>query len=733
VRKATVPIDDRQVIAAHDGGSAVKQALRVWRRHVRLFLICFFAIFIPGVAVLETLKPSYTATAFVAISPQATDPLAPPGQPQAAIGVDDDLPSTDAAVMMSRDVAGAVLTQIPPLPTASGFSIHGFLCNLGPLFLCPAQVETDPLVKQQHEVDAFLKTLVVTPELHSSVIDVAVTAKTGARAALLANAVVTNYQRLDLAQQTAAANNVAAWLDMRTGQLRQRWLDAVNTANAFSVSHGLTNAGNETTQDPLVDRQVADMAANLGAAQARLAAAQAQADALHDAATHGDASALLALPEQPILVAAASSLIQLQSTRGQLAAEFGADYPKIKALDRQIAATQAILSRQTTAALGSIGASLVAAKAEVGQLNGTLNQLRAQAGGQSAAQAQFVSLNAEAASARTVYENFLEHSNNLVNRAALLVPPVVFVSHAWAPSEPTFPNKRKLGMAVLVLALVAGMAAVFTKDFFSEGFEEADDLRAYVKLPLLATIPIVEARNRSIARYILDSPFSRASDAVRGLAATLSLLAAGDGGARCVLVTSAGAHEGKSTLAVWLALTVRQGGKPVLVIDGDHRRGLLMQSPGTPSKRGLTDLLTGSAAPEEVIQTDTFTKLDFIAAGNAMSGPFGAEEIERLRGVVSALKRSYSLIVIDSPPLLAMIDGLVLSNVADQTVFVCRWQQTSRKAVTASLERLHAYGARISGIVVSMVDANSTLAFGYDYSRREIGLISRLYSSEGES
>jgi capsular exopolysaccharide synthesis family protein len=585
------------------------------------------------------------------------------------------------------------------------------------------------MATQQRAIDAFLKNLVVTPELHSSVIDVAVTAATGPRAAAMADAVVVNYQRLDLAQQTAGADNVATWLDMRTGQLRQRWLDAVNTADAFSVAHNLTNAGDETTQDPLVDRQVADMAASLGAAQARLAAAQAQADALHDASAQGDAAALLALPQQPILVAAASNLMQLQSTRGQLAAEFGPDYPKITALDRQIAATQAILGGQTTAALGSIGATLVAAKAEVAQLTGTLDGLRGQASAQTAAQAQFVSLNAEAASERTVYETFLEHSNDLVNRAALLVPPVVFVSHAWAPSAPTFPNKQKLGLAILVLALVAGLAAVFTKDFFAEGFEEADDLRANVPLPLLATIPVV-AGGKSIARYVLDAPFSRASDAMRGLAATLSLLAARDTSARCVLVASAGALEGKSTLAVWLALTVRQGGQAVLVIDGDHRRGLLMQPPGAAAKRGLTDLLVGSAAPEDVIQTDAVTKLDFIAAGEAMSGPFGAEEIARLKSAIGVLKRSYSLIVIDSPPLLAMTDGLVLGNIADQTVFVCRWQQTSRKAVTASLERLHAYGAQVSGIVVSMVDANSTLAFGDDYSRREIGQISRLYGAE---
>ena len=76
-----------------------------------------------------------------------------------------------------------------------------------------------------------------------------------------------------------------------------------------------------------------------------------------------------------------------------------------------------------------------------------------------------------------------------------------------------------------------------------------------------------------------------------------------------------------------------------------------------------------------------------------------------------------------------MTDGLVHGNVADQTVFVVRWQQTSRKAVSASLERLRAYGAKVPGIVVTMLDESPNLAFDGAYSRREMKLISRSYGT----
>jgi polysaccharide biosynthesis transport protein len=712
-----------------DRGVAARQFLRVLRRHIRLFFGCAAAVLIIGSAALFLLKPSYTATAIVTMAPQSADPLAPSGQPPADV-VEDDLPATEASMMQSRDVAAAVLAQIPPAKEALSFSLRGSLCHVGISFLCKNNAATDSSARQQAEIDGFLGSLSVVPQLHSRVINVSVTAGTGPRAAMLADAVVSNYQRIALNQQTETINRVAAWLDGRTAELQQRWLDAVRTANAYSVSRGLTNAIEDNAPSPLVNTQIANMAASLGAAQAQLAAAQARAAALRDATLHGDASGLVSLSDQPILVAAANNLMQLESTRDQLAAEFGPHYPKIEALDRQIAENRATLNGQTHAALGSISESLVSARAEVQQLTDNLNQLKSQASAQSAKQAEYLTLIQQAQSARTIYETFLEHENEVVDRAALLEPPVILVSHASIPSRPTFPNKPKLVLGLLVLALAAGLVAIFIKDYFSVGFVEMEDLRASVSLPLLATLPFVTTRGQdSIASHVSDAPFSRTSEAVRGLVTKLAMLATDGTAPRAILVTSAGAIEGKSTLAVWLATTVRQGGQSVLVIDGDHRRGSLMPRTATTHKLGMTDLLAGRATPAEVIQSDPATQVDFIAAGGAMSRPFGTEEIARLRDAIGTLKKSYSLIVIDSPPLLAMTDGFVHGSIADQTVFVCRWQQTSRIAVTASLDRLRAYGTKVAGIVVTMVDENSTLAFGGEYSRRETKLITRLYGS----
>ncbi len=715
------------------GGLGAKPVLRVLRQHIGLIFVVFLLCALAGFVALMLLKPSYTATATVAIAAPSADPLSPSGQAP-VMSEDDDLPATEAAEMASRDVAAAVLAQIPPLPAQSGFRLQDFLCAYKvarriPDF-CTASVPAGPAADERAEVDAYLKSLSVLPELHSQVIDVSVTAPNGPRAAMLADAVVENYQRISLAQQTQNVNRVAAWLDARTAQLRQDWLDAVTAANTYSVAHGLTNAEQGAAPTPLIDTQIANMAASLSTAQGNLAAADAQAAALADAAKHGDSNALLSLPDQPILVAAAAQLMQLESQRNQLAAEFGPYYPKIEALDEQIAQMRATLGGQTGSALSSINESKIASQAEVKQLTANLNALKSQAAAQSVQEAQYRSLNDEAASARSVYETFLEDENAVVDRAALLQPPVVFVSHAGIPLKPTFPDKTKLGLAILLLALIAGAAAAFLRDYLSEGFDQAADLRANVNEKLLAALPVISRGSRdAIARHVLDAPFSRTSETVRGVAAKLSLKAENETAPRAILVTSAGAIEGKTTLALWLAMAMQQGGHAVLVIDCDHRRGSMKRYLARSTKPGLTDYIAGDAEAAEVVRRDPATSIDFIASGNAMSRAFGPSEIARLRALIEEMKRTYQMIVIDSPPLLAMTDGFVHASIADQTVFVCRWQRTSRQAVMASLARLRDYGGKVAGVVVTMVDKGAALQFDGEYGKRERQLITRLYGS----
>ena len=713
-----------------DGVQSIRQAIRLARRHILLFLSVMFATLLLGFLVVLLLKPSYTATATVAITTQNADPLAPSGQPQAP-RLDDDVPATEAAKLQSRDVAAAVVRQVPSPPAIPDHGVRHTLCGWGVKIVCSSRV-TVPLTPEQRlqqQIDDILNSLKILPEPRSRVIDVGATASTGERAAAIANAVVTNYQHLALAQQTTDVDRVAAWLDARTGQLRQRWLDAVQKADAFNVSHDLANTGDGVSANPLIDNQITEITLELSQAQARLAAAQARSAALHDARQHGDARATVSLAQQPILVAAANSLLQLQTEREQQASQFGANYPGIRALDRQIARTRATLNSETGAALASVREDDVSAEAEVKALSQRLAGLRARAGLQSSPQAEYRTLGQEAQSAREVYQTFLEHSKAVVDRAALLQPPLVFVSHAVAPNQPSFPNHLKLGLGIVVMAFVLASAAVALRRYFSTEYPDADYLRAATKLPLLGKIPMITPRrNLDIARYVLNEPRSRVSEVVRGLAMQLFLGSGRNEEPVAVLITSATPQEGKSTLAMWLGLTIAQYGPRILMIDSDHRRNA-PAAEGDDTQYGFTDLVAGRVRAEEVIHTDNVSKIDFIRSGISTSYPIGTAGAARLRSLITTFKLSYDMVIIDGSPLLATSEVLALAGLVDRTVFVCRWQQTSRQAVMTSLERLRSCGAQVAGVMVSMV-GKKVEGDGYDdYSRRELALINRFYGS----
>lgn len=674
-------------------GAAAMQGWLAIRRHRRLFLGWATAIFVAGALVVAVLPESFRSSATVEIATQGIDPLAPVGEQQADPFQDDDLPSTVAAMMRSRDVAQAVLAEIPPVPPPPKPRMLQRICALTGNMICTAAPPSDPQIRNQAAIDDFLKNLAVTPESHSRILDVDVTASGAALAQALANAVVENYQRISVMQQAAQSDHAAGWLQSRTEGLQQQWLNAAQTANDYLSANNITDTNQNGVEVPLVDQQLTDAAASLEAAQGQLILAQAQ----HRAGSPRQA--------QPAEMTGANTqmLVQLESARDELAGEFGPNYPKVKTLNAQIATLRSAPVTQIGYG-GPENASMqdvAAAQAQVNQLTMRLDTLTGLAAAQDAKQAQYAILQAEADNAHKAYSTFVEHAAEVADRTALAQPAITVVSEASLPLRPSFPDRPKLMLGTFFLALMAGTAAALAKDKFAEGFAEAG-LGQAEGIPLLAALPYVTAKQgRQVTRHVLDEPYSRASDVMRRIAQSLSLLAVAQG--RSVLVTSAGAREGRSIFSVWLASTISQvGGKALLIRTTQHDE----PHDSAPVQRGFTDILFGNAKAEDVIQRDPVMEIDLISPGGVSARPLQRDDILRLRAVITQLKQAYSVVILDGPPLLAAQHGFALSEVADDTLFICRWQHSSASAVTASIDRLRAHGANVAGIVVSMMHKN---------------------------
>lgn len=705
--------------------SGFADALRVLKRHRTVMAAVTLLCLAASVGLIFGLTPAYTATGIVAVSPEQPDPFEVAGSARTD-KLDARSVGTEVVALQSRTLAAQVVQSLG-LEARATPSWRGMICDWRRVAVfCPATVSPPSMAKR---VDGFLHNLQVTPVESATGNSWAVAVKYQASDPVLAtkivNTLIADRRQEELAQQSAKFDRTAAWLDKRSNELRERWIAAEQGVARFRDSNGLTETLAGDKMAPLMAQQIASAAGDYGKIEVELAGAEAKQKALKEALAGGDKRALIRLADEPILVQLAKSFDTLAMKRAFLGGSYKAGM--LGPLNREIADVQGRLNAESRRALNEIKSEVTVKQAQARQLQANLASLKSDFTKAGAPLAHLRTLEREAEDASAVYASFLTRSKEMADRSPILTPTTMVLSNADVPDQPSFPKPSRFLAAGLMLGLVGGAGAAWAREKMGAGFKDISRVGADFALPLLSIIPALPSDRRlgfPIRRYVHERPFSAAAESVRSLAAAIALANKGVNSSCAVAISSAVGQEGKSTLCYWLAETAAREGQSVLLVDGDYRKAAAISRTQPP---GLTDLLAGHASLDSAIVRNGAATMDYLPSGRPRSSAFVGAELERLRTLVSEMKRRYALVVIDAPPLLGMSEGLVYASVADQSVFVCRWQRTSRAAVLSCLHRLRATGAQMTGIVLSMVDMNRVSLYSDEYDRRSVRLLQQYY------
>ncbi len=406
----------------------------------------------------------------------------------------------------------------------------------------------------------------------------------------------------------------------------------------------------------------------------------------------------------------------------QLMSTYGPNHPLAKAQADQIAELQKQLTLEQQRLLTQARQNYLAAKANEDQTTRALDSQKNEAYKLRDDLVEYTVKNRELEANRTLYEGLLSRLRTAGVQAGLESTEIDVVDQALIPASPKMEPGTTILLTSTLFALLIGVAIAFVLESLDTGLRSIAEIEGVIELPSLAIVPKVRrtaaeqtsgltTAQRNI--NVLSQPKSQFTEAFRSLRTSLLLSTAGHP-PKFILLTSATPSEGKTMTACNLACVMAQRDSKVLLIDADLRRPNVHHRFGLSGKAGLSTVLAGSTRFEDSLQrVPELPNLDILASGPVPPFPTEVLSSAAMTAMLAHCGETYTHIVIDSPPILSVTDGVVLARQMDAVVLVVRHGKSSKHVVRRARDLLLRAGAPMTGLVLNAVDLNSPDYYGY--------------------
>lgn len=364
-----------------------------------------------------------------------------------------------------------------------------------------------------------------------------------------------------------------------------------------------------------------------------------------------------------------------------------------------------------------MNAQLAAINKKIAELDGTLKRLPE-------LQRQYLQFFREVEVKQQLYTGLLNSYQQLRIAKAGEIGNVRIVDTAVEPIEPIKPKK----LIVLILSLFVGgfigVLLALLKNMMRSGIKDAAQIENELDLPVYATVPrslIQESRinllkkKKNIPILAVKDGGDIAIESLRSMRTAIhfALMNASNN----VIALSGPAPEiGKSFITVNLATILAQGGKRVLVIDGDLRRGYLHKYFNADIKPGLAELLNRQNSYEDIVQNSTVENLFFVTRGKSPVNPSELLSTDKFKAFLDQVSAHFDHILIDTPPVLAVTDGIIIAQYAGVNLLIARHGKTQIKELEITVNRFEQANVKVNGVILNDVQKGAAGSYGYNYA-----------------
>jgi capsular exopolysaccharide synthesis family protein len=548
-------------------------------------------------------------------------------------------------------------------------------------------------------VSSFVGQVSVNPVTGSRLVDITFDALDPKFAALAVNTLVDEYVDQNLALKLAGTQNMIDWLELEVTKQQTKVQDSERSLAEYRDKQ---NALSLDDKQNIVLSRLNKLNDDVMTSRTKKAQKEVLYSQIKAISSGLSPESIPAVGQSLGVQTAKGHVIEAQRTREAMAAKYGEKHPNLVKASGDLAEAQRQYEVEISRAVQQIKNDYDTALLEEKTMSRALEGAKADAQDLSKKSVNYNVMEREANSNRQVYQSLLQRANELKVSSNSRQNNVRVVDHAEVPKGPMAPAGRRTWLLSLGVGLVLAVGVAYGLDYMNDTIKTPEDVTRRLKLPFLGLVPSVRGdKHPMLSSSNVPHDFGEAFRALR-----TSLISKYPGeGTKIMMVTSAQPLEGKTTTAANIAMALAFGGSRVLLVDADMRRPGLHRPLRLTNERGLSQVLTGQARVRDVIQRTVDPNLLAITAGKMPPNPSELLASERMKTLLTNLSHGpFDWIIIDTPPVLAVTDAVILAPAVSGVTIVIGAEMTRRRLAERAIETVMQTRPKYAAVVLNKVD-----------------------------
>ncbi len=565
-------------------------------------------------------------------------------------------------------------------------------------------------IAAHQEVAKYLsENLTVSPSRKSMLIDVAFRSPDRELSQSIVNTIVEDFIRWKMELKVDASGVARDFLMMQMDRAKINLEKAEERLNDFAKHAGIVSLDARINS---IYRHLEELNSTFATAEANMIT---KAATYEQAVKDGHAN-LPRVLESDLIASLKDKFADLSSEYEELKATFHDDYPKVKTLKARMDSIAALIEEQEKGIFLSIENEYESAQKIVSAMEKRIEHQKKLVLDLNDRATQYSIMAREVDTNKAIYQSLLQRAKEIESMAGVSSSNIQIVNRADLPLLAVKPNVKLNLLLSIVLGLLGGIGCAFMAEYFADTVTQPSEISDRFQIPLLGTIPQAKPDKHGLENAFLRHPRSPFSEAIRSTRVSVQLSGSG-ARSKCFLITSTLPSEGKTTVAVNLALSFAAAGEKTVIIDADLRKPRLHEVFNLKHRvngNGLSSFL--AEVTDELKMYNNRTKnLGIIPSGPVPPNPAELLASERFQILLSRLSNQYDRIILDGPPHIGFADTLILSKSVGGIILVSSIGESSREAIGHFKQSITNVNGRILGCIVNKVDFNRKYGYGGYY------------------